>query len=223
MRAGLSIIWLLPVLLSGCCTGLLIDETTSAYRHDTVRRIEKAAVIPDNRLVMLVEGTTAESSRLKKFTIEISLNTNGWVARVPAVGMMPGWNTNPFVVPGAQPVAVAPPLVLPHGESPKQDRERLLESTENGRILCLVQHPKPDYERRLYYVAKDADPRVVEIVFDGRSVKTPARYPLLIFVPVTLCADVAFLPFEIYFFSTFGGARTPLPAEKMDKSPANSK
>jgi len=56
----------------------------------------------------------------------------------------------------------------------------------------------------LLYVTHDRHPRKLEIGLDGRDVKTPRRYPLLLLLPFTLAFDFAALPFEIYFMSTYG-------------------
>ena len=81
---------LMPMLLTGCCTYLTVDTATHAYRHDSIRRIEKAVVTPDNQLVILVEGATAESSHVEPLTITVSLPASQDGVWVPLEGMTKG-------------------------------------------------------------------------------------------------------------------------------------
>jgi len=205
------LVLLLPLLFSGCCTDLMVDNATHAFRHDHVERIEKAGITPDDTLVILVHGSTAESPRVKPFTLTIALPRDEETVWMPQTGMTDGWDEAFFSGANVMPVTVGPLVVLPAYQSPRGNPQRF--ATINGvkRALYLVRHEEPDGQSGLFYIADGDHPRKIDIALNGRDVKTPRRYPLLLFVPITLCADVAILPFEIYFLSTYGEKPHPPP------------
>ncbi len=193
---------LLPLILSGCCTYFTIDGATHAYRHDRVVRIEKAVVTQDDKLIALVDGTRAESSKIGRFTITAPLPSeeNGsWVTRE---GMQEGWqmpdDSKSF------PVAIGPTVVISPYAGALYYRDKFKPNNGTERILYLVRHSSPDKMTSFFYVREDGHPRQIEIGFDGRDVKTPNRYPLLLFVPLTAAVDVALLPFEIPLLLNLG-------------------
>ena len=210
---------LLPLMLSGCCTYLTVDASTHAFRHDSVRRIEKAVITPDDKLVILVEGATAESSRVKPFIITVSLPASDNFVRVPQEGMAKGWGPGFPNLTDTLPVTVAPPEVIPAYESVWYNQKRFLEITNSERILYLVQHSKPDKQTPLFYVAKGQHPRKIEIALDGREVKTPGRYPFLLFVPLTIAVDVATFPLQIIILPTLGDKFPVSPIVNSTNSP----
>lgn len=209
----------LPLMLSGCCTYLTVDTATHTVRHDTIRRIEKAGINPDDQLVVLVEGTTAESSRVGPFTITVSLPTSEdgvWVTRQ---GMAKGWESGFLSRTNTLLVTVAPPVVLPAYYSARGNQERFLEITGAERTLYLVQHLEPDRQTPLFYVVQGRHPRKIDIYPNGREVKTPRRYPFLLLVPLTIAVDVVTFPFQIYFLSTLGDkSPPPVPLKNSDSS-----
>ena len=211
----------LPLTLSGCCTYLTVDASTHAFRHDTVRRIDRAVVTPEDKLVIQVEGATAESSRVGPFTITVSLPTNEDGIRVPREGMTKGWESGWLSRKEAVPITVAPPVILPAYYSASGNQQYFSEMAGAERTLYLVQHSKPDRETPLLYVEKGQHLRKIEINPDGRDVKTPGRYPFLLFVPVAMAVDIATLPVQIYFLSTYGD-KAPPPAS-MEKPAASPK
>lgn len=198
-----SALVLLPILLSGCCTWLTTDYATHAYRSDTVSRIERAAVTT-NELVIWVDGARSESPRQKKFTVAVMLPANDNGAWVPQSGMTEGWNRELLDQPGALPVTIGQNMVIGADRSALSGDVHLPATGGAERALYLVRHEKPDKQTSLLYVVRGEHPQEIEIRMDSRNVKTPGRYPLLIFVPVTLAVDVAAFPFEIYFFATYG-------------------
>ena len=222
MRHGfigqLSLVFL-PIMLSGCCTYLTVDSSTHAFRHDSVRRIDKAAITPDDELVILVDGTTAESSRVGPFTITVSLPASEdgvWVTRD---GMAKGWESGFLSRTNTLPVTVAPPVVLPAYYSARGNQERFLEIAGAERTLYLVQHLEPDRQTPLFYVVKGRHPRKIDIYPNGREVKTQRRYPFLLLVPLTIALDAATFPFQIYFLSTLGDKSPPPVPLKNSDSP----
>jgi hypothetical protein len=223
MRLGLSgrlSLLLLPMMLTGCCTYLTVDSATHAYRHDSVRRIEKAAIAPGDKLVILVEGTAAESSHVKSFTITVPLPADESGIGVPRKGMAEGWEPGFFNRSDSLPVNVAPPVVLPAYQSATGNQDRFVEIAGAERTLYLVQHSKPDRQTSLFYAVSGQHPRKIDIGLDGRDVKTPRRYPLLLLVPLTIPLDVATLPFQIPFLATLGDKpRNSAAIKKMNPPP----
>ena len=202
--SGRLLLFLLPMMLTGCCTYLTVDTATHAFRHDSVQRIEKAVIAQDGKLVILVEGTAAESSHVKQFTITVSLPASEDGVWVPQAGMAEGWELGIISSTDTLPVTVAQPVVLPAYQSARGNQDRFLEIAGAERTLYLVKHLKPDRQTFLFYVVKGQHSRKIDIGLDGRDVKTPRRYPFLMLVPITLPIDVATLPFQIYFLSTLG-------------------
>jgi hypothetical protein len=198
---------LLPMMMSGCCTYVTVDSATHAFRHDSVQRIEKAFVTPDHKLVVLVEGTTAESSHVRRFTISVSLSASEDVVWVPREGMAEGWAPESPSPADALPVTLAPPVVLSAYQSARGNQDHFLEIAGAERTLYLVRHLKPDSQTPLLYVVKNPHPQRIDVMLDGRDVKTPGRYPLLLLVPLTIPVDVVTLPFQAYFALTFGDRR----------------
>src|ERR1700733_14660576 len=87
---------LLPLALSGCCTYVTVDTSTHAFHHDNVRRIEKAGITADDKLVILVDGKKAESWRVRPYTITVTPPANEDFVRVPQDGMTNGWKAEAF-------------------------------------------------------------------------------------------------------------------------------
>jgi hypothetical protein len=200
---------LLPMMQSGCCTYLTVDSATHAYRHDSVRRIERAAITPDDNLVVLVDGAVAESSRVKRYTVTVPLPLGEDGVWVPQKGMSEGWKKEVFNRPDALPIAVGPPVVLPAYQSARGNPSRFSEIAGAERTLYLVRHSRPDAQTCLFYVARGQHPRKINIGLDGRDVKTPRRYPLLLLVPLTIPVDAATLPLQACFLLTLGDHGPP--------------
>jgi hypothetical protein len=208
---------LLPLMLSGCCTYLTIDSSTQAFRHDSVRRIDKAVITSDDRLVILVEGTTAESSHVGQYTITVSLPANEDGIWVPQQGMTKGWESGFLDRTDAMPITVAPPVVLSAYYSARGNPEHFGEIAGAERTLYLVQHLDPDRQTPLFYVEKGQRPRKINIYPNGREVKTPYRYPFLLLVPLTIAVDVATFPIQIFFLPTLGDkSPPPVPLKNSD-------
>lgn len=201
---------IIATTLSGCCTYLTVDTATHAFLHDRVQRIEKAAITPEDKLVILVEGTVAESTRVKPYTITCCLPTDDIYVRVPREGMMAGWEPKLLNSEDTRPVTVAPAVVIPAYESVRGNRNHLLRVPGAEKTLYLVQHEKPDKITDLFYVGAALKPREIDFYLDGRDVKTPRHYPFLLLVPLTIAVDAATLPFQVYFLSTLGDKRPPV-------------
>ena len=191
---------LLPLALSGCCTYITVDTSTHAFRHDSVRRIEKVGITADDKLVVLVDGTKAESWRIKPYTITVTLPANEDFVRVPQDGMTNGWEAEAFGRRDTLPVAIGPAVVLPAYETINYHEQCFLEIAGTDQTLYLVQHLKPDKETPLYYVENGRHPRKIEIDPDGREVKTPRRYPFLLLVPFSVALDAVTWPYQIYSY-----------------------
>ncbi|GEM_PF-6400095 len=205
LRPLCSLLPLLFVALTpGCCTWLTTDYATHTHRFDTVRHIERAVATPDGKLVVQVQGCTAESTRQRPLTITVPLPTNEDGVYVEREGVTEGWNTNEFQSANALPVALAAPVVLPAYHSIKFHQEQLPVLPGAKRTLYLIRYRAPDVRTSLFYITTNGPPQRLDIYLDGRDVRTPRRYPLLIFVPVTLAVDVATFPFQIYGLSTYG-------------------
>lgn len=211
MRGGLkSSLWLLllPIILNGCCTYLTIDASTHAYRNDSVARIEKAVVTKDDDLVVLVDGARAESSKIGRFTMRVLLPSKKDGVWVSEEGMQEGWQAPEEEIAQTLPITIGPSVVLPTYQSALGNKDKFPAVIGAQRTLYLVQHSKPDKQTSFFYTSEDAHPRKIEIRFDGREVKTPQRYPFLLFVPLTAAVDVATFPIQIYWLSTLGDKPT---------------
>jgi hypothetical protein len=208
---------LLPLGLSGCCTYITIDASRHAFLHDSVQRIQKAGITDDNKLVILVDGAKAESLRIRPYTIAVTLPTNADVVQVPQDGMTNGWNAEAFNRKDTLPVTVGPSIVLPAYEAISYNEERFPTIAKADRTLYLVPHLNPDQETSLFYTENGEHPRKIEIIPDGREVRTPWRYPFLLLVPFSLALDAVTWPCQIYVVYTWGHARpvsvTPIKAE----------
>jgi hypothetical protein len=165
-------------------------------------RIENAGVTQNDVLIALVYGARAESSKIGPFTITVSLPATEDGAWVAQDGMQAGW---PLLDAGDIPrkIAIGPTVTLPAFQSAIGNQERFLPIARAKQTLYLVKHSKPDRRTSFFYVSNH-DRRKIEIGFDGTEVKTPQRYPLLLFVPITAAADLATFPFQIYWLSKLG-------------------
>jgi hypothetical protein len=201
----------LPLILSGCCTTVTVDTCTHTFRHDRVFRIEKAVVTPDDRLVLLVEGSRAESSRVRPFTVTVALPPSGDFVRVPKEGMTRGWNSEFEHLPGAVPMTIAPVETIPTYESVMYHRNEYKRIPSAERTIYLIRHEKPDRQTELFYAEKGLHPRNIEIAMDGREIETYSRYPFLVFLPLTLAVDIATLPIQLIILPNMGDKFTPPP------------
>jgi len=187
-----------------------MDTATHAYRFDHVQQVEKAGLTAQNQLVLLVEGRTAEVSRVRPLTMKVTLPVTENEVHVPPRGFAEDWETEVFNRTDTLWVAVAPRVVVPEHASAIANRY-LFPDLEADRTLYLIEHPAPDRRSDLFYAAKGDPPRDIEIYLDGRNVKTPSRYPLLLLVPLTVPIDLLTWPIQLFFWPSPGdrGTRPP--------------
>lgn len=188
---------LLPAVLSGCCTGVTVDYATHTRKCDRVDCIERAFITPDHRLVIFLNGRRAEASHTGPFTITVQLpgdSSDGvWVHRDEVAT---GWIATTEIPADWLRIAVGTTVVLPAYESANYHREHFREMAGAGPVLCLIHHEQPDGRATFFFHDHGESPGRMEILVELADVKTPYRYPLLLFLPVTFAVDVVTFPLQ---------------------------
>ena len=206
---------LLALVLSGCITANTIGLATSEhtrYLHDKVKRVEKAALTPDSKLVLWVDGQMAGAGRSGKYTISASLSglepgrafLSGHggerdFASVRRTAIVQGWNEELMRSGDLRTVAIAPLVVLPGHQSAYDQHRRLqftgLEAAE--RTVYVVRNAENDLNLMLVYAEKGRVPERIFFDLETKYVRVPHRYYLLLWLPVTIPADAATLPLQL--------------------------
>jgi hypothetical protein len=193
------LLMLLPLMASGCCTYMTVTSATYAHRFDTVQQVKKVELTPDNKIVILVNGSTAESSKIRPLTITKCLlmskeEENVWIH---TNDIAEGWMAIRPGATNALEIAPGPTITYPAFESAIKDADKFPDVPGSERILYLIRYSKPDKRTSLLYVSKVPPYQKIEIRFGGRDISTPSHYPLLLLTPLALATDIVMIPFEI--------------------------
>jgi len=215
---NLLLLSLLPLLFSGCITANTITFAThehTCYLHDDIKHVQKAAVTPDSRLVVWVDGKMAGAKHRGKYTVTASLNAT---SRMPGVAareghyirrsaIVQGWDTNLLNNSDLISVTVGPTVILPQHQSAgnRRDQFDVIEGTE--RSLYIVQNEAHDLNLEMVYVDDTRTPRKNFFSFESKNVNVPHRYYLLLWLPLTIPADAATLPFQLLLWPVMSGIR----------------
>lgn len=202
----LLLLLVLPAVSSGCCTLLTISAANNAETvswYDSIERVEKAAVTPDNRLLLYAEGNLIGSSEEKKFVLTIPLDEADRSffkrAEVPRSALTKGWDaTTP------QDANLAPVTVSLRSEQTDQIWSLKwvppnAETNVTGRTLLVFQDE--DHQENIIFVYVDPASFSSPLKFklDGETELRPGRYYLTMFflLPVAIPMDIATSPIQL--------------------------
>jgi hypothetical protein len=210
----------LQVVLSGCLTGITVASATCehlAYLHDKVAHVEKAAVTPDNKLVIWVNGQMAGADCPGNYTVTASLarlepgasaftsghegeNNMGHVRRTDIID---GWDAESMRSGDLRPVGTAPLVVLPRHDRAYSEWQRRqftgVEAAERT-VYVVVPNGEDDLNLTLVYVEHGRLPEQTFFNLESKSVRVPHRYHLLLWLPITIPVDAATLPIQLLLF-----------------------
>jgi hypothetical protein len=200
-----------PVLNSGCMTTATVHDATHDrhIRHQVeIKRVEKVVLVRAAKLVLLLEGKMAGTSKIGPFTITARLLGSNDLSLLggQAFGrslLAPSAVTAGWHLPeGADlvPVDFVFPSALAGYGTAYDNRDTFSGIEGVARTVYVVTNPKLPSELQLVYVLKEAEGEE-KIFFTLRpEIETrPPLYPLLLLVPLTVAGDLATLPLQIMF------------------------
>jgi len=214
---------LLPLLLTGCLTGKVIDsaQTPSVrIKRDTLDAVHAAYVTDDHRLLVQISGSLGDSKQAGQFTINIPLTSHLDEQRDPKVrikiprsAVTGGWELTPWSSVNPKPIAVAPILVLRAGTS--YDPKAMAREAVALGALHPVQKAQDYLSWELVFVSrppefKDFKYSVFELKEETVS-KSNGLYYLAL--PLSVPVDIATFPFQLIFYIATGGSDNAAPAK----------
>jgi len=199
---------LLPLLLSGCLTANTITFAThehTYYLHEQVKQVKQAAVTPDSKLVLWMDGKMAGAEHRGKYTVTASLHASTSLspardmdhATIRRRDIVEGWDTNAMKTPELFPVAVAPLVVLPDHEDTYKHRAQFNGIEGADRSVYVVESAAHDINLDVVYVDNGRVPRKTFFNLETKHVQVPHRYYLFLWLPVTIPVDAATLPLQL--------------------------
>jgi hypothetical protein len=204
----------LPLLLTGCLTGKVIDTASTPDRRikkDTLYSIKAAYVTDDRQLLVQIDSGFGDEAKHGEYNISIPLASHLDERRdqkvritIPRSAVRPGWDLAPWNQSNPREITIAPPVALRSDGT--YDFKTLGIQPGSNQTLYLVQKPLDYLNWELVFATHT--PGFREVTYSIFKLKEESKtsgngfaYLALIF---TVPFDIATFPFQLAYKAVKG-------------------